>query len=106
MDQANFKRFSPITRSRLIAKAERSQKIQDLLSKSKDIKIADISSATNTSEQELIKVLSEIAKDRKCSENEAFCALALLAQMGAISPRTQDGVKVIINTTEFKIGLI
>ena len=51
-------------------------------------------------------VLNEIASDRKTSVEEAFAALALLAQMGATSARTQSNVHVTFGKTVYKVDLI
>ncbi len=101
-----FTGFCKISRANFALRAEKSDKLKTLVEDASKVSIQDISSATQTSEEELYRVLGEIARDRKCSEEDAFCALALLAQIGAVSPRAQDGVKVIINGTEFKIQLI
>nr|UIB38920.1 hypothetical protein [Trentepohlia sp. YN1317] len=90
----------------LTLRAERSEQFKELLLKVAETKIDEISSSTQTSEAELFNILEEISKDRKCNHADAFKALALLAQIGATSPRAQENVKVTLNKTDFKIGTI
>lgn len=101
-----FTGFCQKSKARFALQAEKSEKLQALVDSASKSTVQDISSATNISEGELFKILEEIKADRKCTADDAFCALALLAQIGAVSPRAQDGVKVVINGTEFKIQLV
>ena len=98
--------FTGFNKREFALRVEKSQRLLKLIEETEKINVDDISSSTKTSEDELYKILGEIAKNRKCSEADAFKALALLSQIGATSPRAQEHVKVTLNGIDFKIGLI
>ena len=83
-----------------------SNKLNTIITKALNIKASDSSAATKTSDKELNDILEEIAIDLRTNKEEAFAALALLAQIGATSSRTQGRVHVTINSTEYSVERI
>lgn len=80
--------------------------VDSLITKTKAIQFKDSSSANRISNNQLKQVLQDICTDRKCKEEEALTAMALLAQMGATSSKSQKEVSVTLNDTIFPVNLI
>lgn len=79
---------------------------QQLANSCQDITITDLSSASWISDEDMNQIIKDIMLDRKCTEKEAFTAIALLAQSGATSSRAQSGIQIKLNNTIFKLELI
>lgn len=70
------------------------------------LEIQDSSTVNRISKEDLSEILRLISKEKKCTIEEAFAAVASLAQLGATSARTQGGFHVTYNNKEFKIEMI
>ncbi len=116
MINPSFRRFGQYAPKRFIWKLESEQSgdttvegfsdFQVLANASSKVVVSDVSTANRISAADMHKILQEIMDDRKCSKEEAFSALALLAQMGATSARTNDKVQIKVNSTTFNYDLI
>lgn len=115
--QSHFKGFGSSNKSSLdktfIIKANRFRSetnedfdLNQLTKNAAQIELQDSSSVARISKEELNEIIKWISKEKKCTKEEAFAALALLAQFGATSARTQGGFHVKYNDTEFKIETI
>lgn len=70
--------------------------VENLTTNALNVKVTDSSAANKFSNQELRDIIKTISRDWKCTNHEAFAALALLAQLGLTSNRATPTSKVII----------
>ena len=78
-----------------------------LTEKAKSSKIKDVSSSVKVSTQDMNIVLNKIAKNRKCSVEDAFAAMAIIAQLGGTASKANgDKIKINISDIDFKLELI
>lgn len=83
-----------------------SSKRKELIEKSNQLKVRDSNSMSSISDTAMNRIIEDIKNDRKCNDEEAFTALALLSQMGGTSARAQTGVEVTVGNTTFNIETI